>query len=286
MKEFLNWSTDRLNQAGIDFPRLEAEVLFAGALNLCREEIYCRPDRPLTEPERTLLYDFVDRRVQREPIAYILERKEFWSLDFKVTPDVLIPRPETEILVETILMLHVKKSADFPLRLLEIGTGSGAIAVVAAQEINNCEVTATDYFLEALDVAKLNAEKHGVLNNINFVQSNIFLNLPRVPYDYIVSNPPYIKTSCLNDLMSDVINFEPRSALDGGSDGLGFYRKIIPGALSYLKKGGVVILEIGETQEEAVTSLFDQEDQYEELRVIRDYSGYNRVVYARKKIYG
>lgn len=158
--------------------------------------------------------------------------------------------------------------------------------MVAAQEIPNCRVTATDYFLEALAVARLNAENHGVSDKINFVKSDMFLELPRVLYDCIVSNPPYIQTSRLNDLMTDVINFEPRSALDGGDDGLSFYKRIIPEALSYLKKGGAVILEIGETQAKAVTRLFYQEDQYEGIKVIKDYSGYDRVVSARKKIYG
>ena len=286
MKEFLNWSIGRLNQAGIDFPRMEAEALLAGALKLCREEIYRRPERVLTESEKTILYNFVGRRILREPVAYIIERKEFWSLDFKITPDVLIPRPETETLVETLLLLSRKNPDKLPLRLLEIGTGSGAIAVVAAQEIPDCQVTATDYFLEALAVAKLNAENHRVQDKINFIKSDMFSGLPIVLYDYIVSNPPYIQTSRLNDLMTDVIEFEPRSALDGGSDGLSFYKRIIPEALSYLKKGGAVILEIGETQAKAVTSLFYQEGQYEEIKVIRDYSGYDRVVSARKKIYG
>jgi len=286
MKEFLNWSIGRLNQAGIDFPRMEAEALLAGALKLCREEIYRRPERVLTESEKTILYNFVGRRILREPVAYIIERKEFWSLDFKITPDVLIPRPETETLVETLLLISRKNSDKMPIRLLEIGTGSGAIAVVAAQEIPDCQVTATDYFLEALAVAKLNAENHRVQDKINFIKSDMFSGLPIVLYDYIVSNPPYIQTSRLNDLMTDVIEFEPRSALDGGSDGLSFYKRIIPEALSYLKKGGAVILEIGETQAKAVTSLFYQEGQYEEIKVIRDYSGYDRVVSARKKIYG
>ena len=286
MKEFLDWSIDRLNQAGIHFPQMEAEVLLAGALKLSREEIYRRPELPLTETEKTILYNFIDRRVKREPIAYILKNKEFWSLDFKITTDVLIPRPETENLVENLLLLISKNPEQLPLRLLEIGTGSGAIAVVAAIEIPNCRITATDYFLEPLVVARINAEKHGVLDNINFVQSNVFSDLPIVLYDFIISNPPYIQTSQLPNLMTDVINFEPESSLDGGSDGLIFYKRIIPEALAYLKKGGVVVLEIGETQAKAVTSLFYKEGEYEEIKVIRDYSGYDRVVSARKKIYG
>ncbi len=158
--------------------------------------------------------------------------------------------------------------------------------MVAAKEIPKCRVSATDYFLEALSVAKLNAEKHGITDKIDFVKSDIFLELPIVLYDYIVSNPPYLQTSRLNDLMTDGIDFEPRSALDGGNDGLSFYKRIIPEALSYLKKGGAVVLEIGETQAKAVTRLFYQEEQYEEIKVIQDYSGYDRAVSARKKIYG
>ena len=286
MKEFLDWSIGSLNRAGIDFPRMEAEVLFAGALKLCREEIYRRPERILSESEKTILRNFIARRVLREPVAHILERKEFWSLDFKITPDVLIPRPETETLVETLLSLNSKNPDELSLRLLEIGTGSGAIAVVAAQEISNCRVTATDYFLEALAVARLNAKKHGVSDKINFLQSDIFSKLPIVLYDCIVSNPPYIQTSRLNDLMPDVLDFEPRSALDGGYDGLDFYKRIIPEALNYLKKGGVIALEIGETQAKEVTSLFYGEDKYEGINVTQDYSGYDRVVFAKKKTDG
>jgi release factor glutamine methyltransferase len=283
MKELLDWSIGCLSLAGIDSPRMEAEVLFAGALNLCREEIYLRPDRILTNSEKKNLRQFVARRVLREPIAHILERKEFWSLDFKVTPDVLIPRPETEILIETLLSLKTKDITEMPMRLLEIGTGSGAIAVVAALEILECQVTATDYFLEALNVAKFNAETHGVIDKINFFRSDIFSEIPLDLYDFVVSNPPYIRTSYLNDLMPDVTNFEPQSALDGGYDGLGFYKKIIPGALNYLKKGGVVVLEIGEMQAKEVSNFFYGISSYEEIKVTKDYSGYDRVVSARKK---
>jgi release factor glutamine methyltransferase len=283
MKEFFDWSIGCLSQAGIDFPRMEAEVLFAGALNLCREEIYLRPDRILNDFEKNILRKFVARRVLREPIAHILGRKEFWSLDFKITPDVLIPRPETEILIETLLSLNIKNTTELPLRLLEIGTGSGAIAVVAALEIPKFQVTATDHFLQALNVARFNAEKHGVIDKINFIQSDIFSEIPVELYDCIVSNPPYIQTSYLNDLMPDVIDFEPQSALDGGYDGLDFYKQIIPEALNYLKQGGIVVLEIGEIQAKEVSSFFYAISNYEEIKVTKDYSGYDRVVSARKK---
>ena len=286
MKEFLNWSIGFLNQAGIDSPRMEAEVLFAGALKLTREDIYSRPERILTESEKNILRNFVGRRALREPVAHIIGRKEFWSLDFKITPNVLIPRPETETLVETLLSLNSKNPTNLPLNFLEIGTGSGAVAVVMAHEILNCRVTATDYSLEVLAVARLNAEKHGVSDKIDFVQSDMFLELPIALYDYIVSNPPYIQTSHLNGLMPDVINFEPKNALDGGGDGLDFYRKIIPESLNYLKKGGVISLEIGETQAQPIKNFFFSEGKYEEINIFQDYSGYDRVVSARKKTNG
>ena len=283
MKDFLEWSIGRLSQAGFASPRMETEELFSGALKVGREEIFLRPERVLTEPEKNTLRSFVERRVLREPVAYILRTKEFWSLDFTITPEVLIPRPETEILVGTLLSLNTKKPDELSFRLLDIGTGSGVIAVVAAKEIPNCQVTATDYFQSVLTVAKLNSERHGVSDKIHFVKSNIFSHLPKVLYDCIVSNPPYVKTSNLNDLVSDVIDFEPRGALDGENDGLGFYKRIIPKALNYLKNGGFIILEIGETQANAVTGLFRSTGHYEKINVVQDYSGYDRVVFARKK---
>ena len=286
MKAFLEWSTDRLNQAGIDSPRMEAEVLLAGTLRLCREEIYRRPEWILSEADKSLLRDLVGRRIRQEPVAYILGHREFWSLDFKTTPDALIPRPETEILIETLFALNDENPTGQSLHLLEIGTGSGVIAVVTAREIVNCQVTATDHSTEALAVARTNAEKHGVSKKIKFFQCDMFTGLPEGPYDFIVSNPPYIETIRLNDLMPDVRDFEPRCALDGGIDGLDFYRRIVPGALDYLKEGGGLVLEIGETQAKTVSRLLSAEDKYEAIKVTQDGGGYDRVVSARKRTNG
>ena len=283
MKAFFEWSIDRLNQAGIASPRMEAEVLLAGALKLYREELYSRPERILNKAEKVISRDFINRRIRREPVAYILGQKEFWSLNFKITSDVLIPRPETEILVETLLSLNNIAPVELGSHLLEIGTGSGVISVVAAKEIANCRVTATDYCPKSLVVAKLNADSHGVSNKINFIQSDIFSKVPITPYDFIVSNPPYIATSHLTTLMRDVRDYESKKALDGGIDGLDFYRRIIPVALNYLKKGGGIVLEIGETQAKPVSDMLCAGDKYESIKVTQDYSGYDRVVSARKK---
>ena len=286
MKAFLEWSTDCLNQAGIDSPRMEAEVLLAGTLRLCREEIYRRPERILSETDKSLLRDLIGRRIRQEPAAYILGHREFWSLAFKTTPDALIPRPETEILIETLFALNDENPTDQSLHLLEIGTGTGVIAVVTAREIVNCQVTATDHSTEALAVARTNAEKHGVSKKIKFFQCDMFTGLPEGPYDFIVSNPPYIETIRLNDLMPDVRDFEPRCALDGGIDGLDFYRRIVPGALDYLKEGGGLVLEIGETQAKTVSRLLSAEDKYEAIKVTQDAGGYDRVVSAKKSTNG
>ena len=286
MKSFLKWSTDLLDQAGINSPRLEAEVLLAGALQLCREEIHLRSERILSEEDKAILHDLVERRVRREPVAHILGHKEFWSLDFKITPDVLIPRPETEILIETLFSLNNETSKDQSLTLLDIGTGSGVIAVVVALAISNCQVTATDCSPEALVVARANAKIHGVSNRINFVQCDTFTGLPETTYDFIVSNPPYIETARLNNLMSDVRDFEPWCALDGGMDGFDFYRRIVPGALGYLKQGGRLVLEIGDTQAKTVNRLLCFEDKYEAIKVKQDFGGYDRVVSARKRTNG
>ena len=286
MKAFLEWSTDRLTQAGIDSPRIEAEVLLAGALGFCREEIYRRPERILNEDEKSISRDFVDRRAHREPVAHILGYREFWSLDFKITSDVLIPRPETETLIETLLKLQAEVSPGQARRLLDIGTGSGIIAVVAAREITDCQVTATDLSADALVVARENADTHDVSDQINFIQGDLFAEVPETLYDFIVSNPPYIETKRLPDLMPDVRNFEPTAALDGGVDGLDFYRRIISKASDYLKEGGGLVFEIGETQAEAVSRLLCAEDKYETVNVTKDYSGYDRVVSARKRTNG
>jgi len=267
-------------------PRLEAEVLLAGALSLSREEIYRAPERVLSEAERSILQTCVERRLHREPMAYILGHREFWSLDFKVTPSVLVPRPETETLIESLLAMYAVTSVNGPVRILDIGTGSGIVAVVAAREIPESQVTATDFSSEALAVARENASAHGVFDQISFVQADLFLGAPEPPYDFIVSNPPYIETGCMHDLMPDIRDFEPRTALDGGIDGLDFYRRIVPDALNHLKTGGGLILEIGETQAEAVSNLLHSEEGYESIKVTRDIGGYDRVVSARKRTNG
>jgi release factor glutamine methyltransferase len=220
-------------------------------------------------------------------VAYITGRREFWSRDFLVTPAVLVPRPETELLVETVVGLYEAESqiSDLKLRILELGTGSGAIAVTLAKEIGGAEIWATDISSEALEVARSNARRHGVEEQIRFLAGSLFEPLRDRPsfFDAIVANPPYVRRDDLATLPRDVRDFEPRLALDGGPDGLDFYRRIIPEAGRYLAAAGFVAVEIGADMGEEIARLFAAAGGYTPPRLHQDYAGKDRVVGARRR---
>ena len=285
-KSFLNWCVDRLTGAGVDSPGLDSEVLLAGALEVSREELYLRPDRVLEEREVTVGRSFVERRMHREPVAYILGNKAFWDLEFKVDQNVLTPRPETEILIECFLNKAKTYPADFPLRILDIGTGSGNIAVVAAREFPQSQVTAVDISAAALSVAKENARLHGVSGRIRFLLSDLFESIPDATFNYILSNPPYIETDKIPGLMPDVKCFEPVLALDGGEKGLDVYQRLIFQAHDFLAETGTLIVEMGETQVAGLTQLFKSHGGYTDPEVVQDYGGYDRVMIASKGSHG
>ncbi|MFQ5444030.1 MAG: peptide chain release factor N(5)-glutamine methyltransferase, partial [Nitrospinales bacterium] len=210
---------------------------------------------------------------------------EFWSMEFKVTPAVLIPRPETEILIERFLETARKENDTKQMRVLDVGTGSGNIAVVAAKERPLCRVTALDISTSALTIARENARRYGVLNRIQFVESDLWENLTAEVennFDFILSNPPYIDPLQFPDLMRDVRDYEPRQALLGGSEGLEFYRRLVPGACARLRPGGYLFMEIGLDQAEQVTRIIQTHGRFETPVVHQDYSGRDRVVSARK----
>lgn len=282
-KSFLEWSALRLAQAGIPSPQLESEVLLAGGLRLSREDLYRDPDRELEAEEIVLSRSFVRRRSLREPVAYILGRREFWGLDFQVTPDVLVPRWETEILIERFLEWVRSASFSEPIRILDLGTGSGNIAVAAAKELPDAQVTAVDISPSALAVAKTNASVHGVADRIEFVAGDLFACNPRGPFHAILSNPPYIEDKRMDFLMPDVKNHEPRRALDGGEQGLHYFKRISSGAWSRLKENGALFLEIGGGQAVAVSSLIAGQGGFDAPEVTMDYMGVERVVAARKR---
>ena len=269
----------------------EVELLFMDVLNCDRLSLYLNRDLKLDKDKTHLLSEALRRRATGEPIEYILGKTEFMGLNFKVTPDVLIPRPETEILVETVLKYTTRtpgyldtktpRHQDTRLNILDIGTGSGCIAVSLAKLLPNVGITATDISQAALEVAFENARINNV--EVKFVLSDLFVRSTeyRVQYDIIVSNPPYIATDEIDKLQPE-IGYEPRIALDGGEDGLGFYRRIVALAPDFLKQKGFLIMEIGFKQKRAVEGIFKNSAGLKILKVIKDYNNINRVIVAQK----
>lgn len=270
----LQWTTDYLAQKGVARGRLDAELLLSDTLGIDRVGLYLNYDRPLAPAELAAFRERVGRRARREPLQHILGRTEFWSLPFLVTPAVLIPRADTEVLVEEAL-----KRAAGPCSILDVGTGSGAIAVALAHELPAATVTAVDISAEALAVAAENARANGIEGRVGFHQADLGA-LPGGPYDLIVANPPYIPAEGLAELMPEVRDFEPHLALSGGVDGLDCYRRLLPSAAGCLKAGGWLLLEVGFGQAPQVLDLL-RETGFDERFAARDLSGIERVVGGR-----
>ena len=270
--ELIKLSAGYLEEKGCSSARLDAELLLAHVLELDRLDLYLNFDKPLDNREVSEYRSLIGRRGQRIPVAYLTGVKEFYSLPFKVTPAVLIPRPETEFIIDKILELV---EPDEPVKILEIGTGSGAIAIALACQDPNFSITATDISREALDIAKNNAANLEVCHQISFVEADLFTNVEG-KFEIICSNPPYIPSDELSGLAPELFE-EPRLALDGGSDGLCFYNKILEQASSYLENPGFVVLEIGWNQAETVRKLGVQAG-FLWLETVVDYGGNDRVV--------
>ena len=285
--ELLQWSTNILKDHQIENPRLNAELLFAHSLNLSREELYVRLHRDVKEEEKKALERLIQRRVSGEPLQYILGHQEFWSINFKVDPRVLIPRPETELLVEQSLSILSEKTFEQNPSVLEIGTGSGAIAIALAKEAGHIFLVATDLSRDALILAKENAQTAGVRYQIGFVNGDLFGPLrpsrETGPFDLILSNPPYIVRHKICTLAKEVRDYEPTIALNGGKDGLAFYRRIIPEAPGYLRAGGWLLLEVALGQGSDVSDLIEEEGSFFKPECIPDLSGIGRVVKAQRK---
>jgi len=279
----LDWGTRLLRERGIESPRLNAELLLRKTLKIDHVQVYLYSDRVLTQPEFTLYECLINRRIKGEPIQYILGNREFWSLDLRVSPAVLIPRPETELLVEETLKIF-RDEGNLTLRFMEVGTGSGAIAIALAKEMQGCFIVAEDISWRAILVAKENARIQGVSGNIRFLVGDLFppLKEGRSLFDLILSNPPYVPSSKIATLPREIAEFEPRIALDGGPDGLGFFRRIVTGSVSFLKDGGWLMLEIGEGQREAVAEMIRNTGVFTSPSIIRDHSGADRIIRARK----
>jgi release factor glutamine methyltransferase len=247
---------DQFRQAGIDSADADAQLLIAHALGIDRTAIMTDGERALTPQERLTLDALTERRLGHEPVARIFGTKEFWSLSLHISPAVLVPRPETETVVETALDFIVRGSLRMEsLRILDIGTGSGALLLALLSELPNARGTGTDISTPALDVARVNAERHGLAARCTFVTCDIAAGLPG-PFDVTVSNPPYIAHDDIAGLAPEVRDFDPALALDGGRDGLDGYRAIALDARRLLAPGSRLLLELGAGQEPAVRTLF------------------------------
>lgn len=278
VRRVLEWTTGHLKKHGSDSPRLDAEILLAHARGCRRIQLYTDYDVELPEPIRTRMRGLVQRRAQREPVAYLVGFKEFFSLRFEVTPDVLIPRPDTETLI--VDLLEQAKTLQKP-RVLDLGTGSGCIAVTVAVHRPEALVTAVDVSSAALDVARKNAARHEVSERIRFVKGDLFGALEAgEPFDIIASNPPYIRNEEIEALQDDVRVHEPRLALDGGADGLDVIRRIVAEAPAHLAAGGGLLIEISPEQASTVAALFEQH-RFTNIAVLKDLAGQARVVRGR-----
>ncbi len=280
----LKWTTDYLKDHGADSPRLDAEVLLAEALGCRRIELYTRFDEVPGEVARAAFRDLVRQRAEGTPVAYLVGRREFYSLSFRVTPAVLIPRPETELLVVTLLDLARSRPVGEPIAVADVGTGSGIIAVCAAKHLPNCRVTATDISPAALEVARTNATEHGVGERIDLVRSDLFASVPlEQRFDFIVSNPPYVSTAEMETLAADVRNFEPQEALMAGPQGTEVIESLVPQAAERLKPGGHLLIEVSPMTHDAVRLLLQSEDRLQLGPTIKDLARLPRVVQAVRR---
>lgn len=285
VREALKRAIERLEASGIPDAASEAEFLLTYLLKIKRHQIFIDPQRPLTESETAAFDSFIERRIRREPAQYITGETEFRGLAFKVTRDTLIPRPETELLVDAALDAASSLRGAETLTAVDLCTGSGCIAVSFAKEFQECRVLATDISGAALNVAKENAKKHGVSNRIEFIEGDLFTPLEgkKAHLHLILSNPPYVSDAEMKTLEPEVADWEPQAALRGGADGLLYYRRIIEGAPAHLLPNGRLIIEIGWGQAARIRELLDNSGRFTKISIIKDYAGVERVVTARLK---
>jgi len=275
LREALLWGEQTLAQSALDNPRLDAEILLAHALGITRGQLHAHPQGQLSSVELASYRQLIERRARRESVAYIVGHKEFYGLDLFVDSRVLIPRPETELLVEKAIEIGQRQSV-----VADIGTGSGAIAISLAVHLPLILVYATDVSPEALEVAARNCRRHGVEDRVHLLQGHLLEPLPE-PVDLIVANLPYVSQAELAQLPPEISRYEPREALDGGPDGLDHIRHLLAQAGGHLRPGGVVLLEIGATQGQAVVALAERHFPAARVEIARDYAGLDRVVIAR-----
>jgi release factor glutamine methyltransferase len=275
----LEWTTKFLQQKGSESPRLDSEVLLAHALGCKRIDLYARHSEEAPEQGRQRFRELVRQRIEGCPVAYLVGRKEFFSLEFAVNRAVLIPRPDTECVVDECLRLA--KVMEAP-TLLDIGTGSGCLAVAVVKHHKTAQMTAVDVSAEALAVASANARKHGVAERIRFLQGDLFAPIPADErFDFILSNPPYIPHDEIAKLAPGVRDYEPHTALDGGADGFAVFDRLIAEVPAHLKPEGYLLIEIGSPQEGPARERLERHSGYELEKTVHDGSGHPRVLIAR-----
>ncbi|HWE03974.1 MAG TPA: peptide chain release factor N(5)-glutamine methyltransferase [Tepidisphaeraceae bacterium] len=287
VRRILEWTGKFFERKDVFQPRLSAEQLLAHVLNYPRIKLYTDYERALSDNELAAYRQLVQRAVEDEPIAYLTGRKPFFNLEFEVTRDVLIPRPDTETLVENVLQYFRHEAGMQSPRVLDLCTGSGCIAAAIAHHRKNTTVVATELSAAAATVARRNIERLGLGERVTVVEGDLFEPLTRMvdlqPFDVIVSNPPYIPTGQIATLDKSVRDFEPPSALDGGPDGLAFHRRILEQAPQRLTAGGRIFLEIAFDQGEAILTIAKEHETFETARLLKDDGGRDRVLTAKRK---
>lgn len=281
--KLLQWTTDYFQRNNVSEPRTSAEVLLAHVLAEDRLFLYLNYDRPMETNELAAYRACIKRRLGGEPNQYITGIQEFWSLPLRVSPDVLIPRPETEVLVEAVLEFLDKDDSNVD--ILDLGTGSGAIAIALARELPAARIIATDLSLAALRLAQENAKLHQVDERILFVRGDMFAAIPGASQKFrvVVTNPPYVSHAEILELHREIRDFEPRHALDGGPDGLAAIRHIVAEAPTVLSQAGGLFMEMGAGQAESVSGLVLESHEYRSFHIRKDYNGLDRVLVAIKK---
>lgn len=281
--ECISFLTADFEKADVKSPRTSAEMLIGFVLNKTRSSLFLDRDITVSDADFQKIISLAQRRKQHEPIQYIMGACEFYGLNFHVSPSVLIPRPETELLVEAVIEYVSGKSV--PLEILDIGTGSGIIPITLAKHLRNVSLTASDISPKALTVAGQNAKMHEVEDRIEFLQSDIYLSFiqKKQKFDIIISNPPYINKTDMQNLDKEVVSFEPENALFGGDDGLDFYRQIIEGSCDYLTDDGMMFLEIGYDQGDALIDIAADSGLVLE-KLIKDYNDFDRVLILKRKV--
>jgi len=279
LKAALTSALEHLTANRVGSPRLNTETLMMFTLGCDRAYLYAHPERELTADEYDRFADYVAERAMGKPAQYITGHQEFWGLDLLVSPAVLIPRPETEHVVEAVLGLAQNSAAKETLKIIDVGTGSGCIAVALASELVSAQIEAADISAEALEMARANSARLGFAERIGFHHTDLLAGFAAGQFDFVVSNPPYVSEAEPEKTQREVREFEPKVAVFGGPTGMEIYQRLVPQAYKCLRKGGWLVMEIGYSIEEPVRALLKN---WREVRTINDLQGIPRVVAAKK----